>query len=105
MHEKGIDSQIPRPPQLSEQSQRIEQVVKEVLPGCNQWKQWYGCIEEPGVGFRNMWWQIVVEKMGTHEQCKLLSQQWAGRFDGYIRTFQMKIEQMHTDNQPSGQQP
>ena len=106
MDETGKDEQIHRPAQLSGQSQRIAQIVKEVLPGCEQqWLAWYGCISVSDFDFRNMWYKTVVEKMGTPDKCKALSQQWAVRFDGYIRTFQIQLADKHTGNIPEDTQP
>jgi hypothetical protein len=105
MDETGKDEQIGSPPQLSEQSQLIAQIVKEILPGCYQWPAWYGCISVPDFfDFRNMWYKTVIEKMGTHDQCKALSQQWAVRFDGYIRTFQLQLADKHTGKFPENTQ-
>ncbi len=105
MDETGKDEQISRPSELSEQSQRIEQIVKEVLPGCNPWPAWYGCISVPDFDFRNMLYKTVVEKMGTSDKCKEISQQWAVRFDGYIRTFQIHLEDKFSGHHPADQQP
>lgn len=105
MDETGKDEQICRPSELSGQSQRIDQIVKEVLPGCNQWPAWYGCISVPDFDFRNMWYIAVVEKMNTHDKCKILSQQWAVRFDGYIRTFQIQLADTQTVIYPEDTHP
>lgn len=105
MDEAGKDEQTGRPLALNEQSRRIEQIVKEVLPGCNQGPAWYGCIISSDFNFRNMWWQIVIEKLGTHEKSEVLSQQWADRFDGYIKSFQQQLTDKNTGNQPTEQQP
>jgi len=93
MDENGKDTLAHRPPELNGQSQRIDQIVKTVLPGSLQLDAWYGCVRSEDFDFRNMWWLHVLERLGTEEKRTSCAQHWAERFDGYIQKFKELMEE------------
>lgn len=92
MEESGKDVQMSRPSELNSQSQFIEQIVNDILPKCDHWPTWYGCASDSDLNFRNMGYKKVVDKLGTADKCKDYAQQWAVRFDGYIKKFKDLME-------------
>jgi hypothetical protein len=107
MDESEIDKKvINRPSELNNKSKIVEQIVKEILPGCEHWQQpWYGCASDSDLNFRGMGYKTVVEKLGTDDKCKAFAQQWAVRFDGYIEKFKNMYLTRKNESQPKESLP
>lgn len=95
MDERGNGAQVNRPSILNDQSKRIEQIVKQILPSSTTPPSWYGCVSSKEFDFRQMWYETIIWQLGTPEKCTSFAHCWADRFDGYIRKFKelMKEEQ------------
>lgn len=87
MDESGHGTNVNKPAILNAQSKRIEQIVTSMLPRCIKPPSWYGCVSSKELDFRQMWYETIIDLLGTPEKCTSCAHSWSERFDGYIKKF------------------
>jgi len=77
----------------NEFEKRLEAVAAKAMPECKVWPSWYGCKPDKAFDFRDMWYETMINRLGSSEKLTGEANKWADIFDGYIKIFTELVEQ------------